>query len=278
MGRAAGGARAPAGRGRQGAPLILAQISDPHLRIGPGDRGSAEALAAAVRAIAELDPAPAAVLVSGDLTDHATGAEYERVAELLEPLAMPVHVLPGNHDDPDGLRTHLGAPGRSGEPLQYAQRIGPLRVIACDTTRPGRIDGALGEERLGWLEAQLAEEPDTPTVVAMHHPPILTGVGALDLVGLAAADRAALGELVARSPQVRRLVAGHIHRAATGAVGGCPAFVCPSSYLQLSLDLGPSSQIALVREPPGFALHVATGDGLTSHVQPIGDYGPPFLL
>lgn len=262
----------------EGPPVVLAQISDPHLRIGPGDLGSADALAAAVRAVGELDPAPAALLVSGDLTDHATDAEYARVAELLAPLSMPIHVLPGNHDDPDGLRTHLGAPGRSGEPLQYAQRVGPLRLIACDTTRPGRIDGALGAERLGWLEAQLAEEPDTPTVIAMHHPPILTGVGALDVVGLPETDRIALGELVARNPQVRRLVAGHIHRTATGALNGCAAFVCPSSYLQLALDLGPSSGIALVREPPGFALHVATGDGLASHVQPIGDYGPPFLL
>jgi 3',5'-cyclic AMP phosphodiesterase CpdA len=258
--------------------VVLAQLTDPHLHIGPGDLGSAEALAAAVRAIAALDPAPDALLVTGDLVDHATDREYARVAELLAPLPVPVHVLSGNHDDPDGLRAHLGAPGSAGEPLQYARRIGPLRLIACDTTRRGRIDGALGAERLGWLEAELAGEPDTPTVLAMHHPPFLTGADALDAVGLAEADRAALGELVARHSRVTRIVAGHIHRTAVGAVGGCPAFVCPSSYLQISLDLSPASRIALVREPPGFALHVATTEGLTSHVQPIGDFGPPVRI
>jgi Icc protein len=258
-------------------PVVLAQISDPHLHIGPRDLGSAEALAAAVRAVDELDPAPAALLVSGDLTDHATDAEYARVAELLGQLSIPIHVLPGNHDEPDGLRSHLGAPGQAGEPLQYSQPIGPLRLIACDSTRRGRIDGALGAERLSWLEAQLSEEPGTPTVIALHHPPILTGVGALDAVGLAPADRVALGDLVARNPQVKRIVAGHIHRTATGALGGCPVFVCPSSYLQLVLDLGPASEIALIREPPGFALHVGVDGGLTSHVLPIGDYGKPFV-
>jgi hypothetical protein len=82
---------------------------------------------------------------------------------------------------------------------------------------------------------------------------------------------------VARNPQVARIVAGHIHRTATGVLGGCPVFVCPSSYLQLVLDLGPGSEIALIREPPGFALHVAVDGGLTSHTQPIGDYGEPFV-
>ena len=155
---------------------VLAQISDPHLRIGRGDRGSAEALTAAVGAVAALHPAPEAVLLSGDLTDHATDSEYERVRELLAPLSMPVHVLAGNHDDADGLRAHFGAPGAAGEPLQYSARIGSLRLIACDTTLPGRIDGALGPQRLAWLEAELAADRETPTVVAMHHPPVLTGL------------------------------------------------------------------------------------------------------
>lgn len=257
--------------------MTLAQISDPHVRIGAGDLGSAEALAAAVRAVGDLRPAPDAVLVSGDLTDHASAAEYERVAELLAPLAMPVHVLAGNHDDADGLRAHLGAPGGSGEPLHYADRVGELRLVACDTTIAGRVEGALGAERLDWLRQRLAEDGDAPTIVAMHHPPVSTGVPAIDALGLAQADRVALAELLAGAPQVKRVVAGHVHRAATGEVGGRAVFVCPSSYLQLALDFG-SGEIALVREPPCFAVHVATGREVVSHLQPIGDYGPSFTI
>jgi hypothetical protein len=55
-------------------------------------------------------------------------------------------------------------------------------------------------------------------------------------------------------------------------------FVCPSSHFQLALDLSPNSKVALIREPPGFALHVAVGAELISHVQPIGDYGPPVRI
>jgi 3',5'-cyclic-AMP phosphodiesterase len=131
--------------------VILAQLTDPHITIGPGDAGSAEALAAAVEGVNTFDPLPDAVLLTGDVTEHATAAEYERAAELLAPLSMPVHLLVGNHDDPDGIRAHLGAPGAPGEPLQYATQIGPLRLIACDTTVRGQDAGALGPERLAWL-------------------------------------------------------------------------------------------------------------------------------
>jgi 3',5'-cyclic-AMP phosphodiesterase len=254
---------------------ILAQISDPHVGIDPGDLGSGDSLAAAVRAVAQLDPAPDAVLVSGDLTNDPTDAAYERVAELLAPLTAPVHVLAGNHDDTDALRALLGAPGEKGQPLQYVEQIGGLRMIALDTTLPGRDDGALGAERLAWLDAQLAAGADTPTIVAMHHPPVWTGIPAIDELGLAESDRLALAELLARHPQVKRVVAGHVHRGLTGEAGGCPVFVCPSTHLQLALDLD-ATEIELVREPPCFALHVATGDQVVSHLAPIGDYGPSF--
>jgi 3',5'-cyclic-AMP phosphodiesterase len=258
--------------------VILAQLTDPHITVGPGDAGSAEALAAAVAAVNGFDPRPDAVLLTGDVTEHASEAEYERAAELLAQLSIPLHLLVGNHDDPDGIRAHLGAPGDQGEPLQYSQALGPLRLVACDTSVRGQDAGALGPERLAWLEAELERDRTTPTLLAMHHPPLLIGMGVLDEIGLAQDDRLALRELLSANPQVKRIVTGHVHRGATGAIGGCPVFVCPSSYLQLALDLRPDSEIALVREPPCFGLHVTLDDELTSHVVPIGDYGPPFRL
>jgi 3',5'-cyclic AMP phosphodiesterase CpdA len=240
--------------------MILAQLSDPHMRLPPDDDGAGEALAAAVRAVLALDPLPDAVIVTGDLANGATPEEYARVRELLAPLPMPVHLLPGNHDDPAVV------------PAGYAVRVGEMRLVACDTTIPGRDDGALDLE---WLAACLDEDRESPTIVAMHHPPILTGMPVMDALGLPEADRAAFAELIAGTPQVKRVVSGHVHRAATGESGGRPVFVCPSSHLQLALDLE-ADEISLVREPPCFALHVATGCEVVSHLQPVGDYGPSF--
>jgi 3',5'-cyclic AMP phosphodiesterase CpdA len=226
---------------------ILAQLSDPHIRVGPDDQGSAAALAKAVDAVLALDPLPDAVLVSGDLADGATAAEYDRVRELLTPLPMPVHVLPGNHDqlDWDG---------------PYAADVGELRLIGCDTTRPGRDDGRLD---LGWLEAQLAQSM-APTIVAMHHPPLLTGIGGLDAIGLPALERAALAALLERSPHVRRVVAGHVHRAAFATLGGCAVVTCPGTNLQTKLEIG-TPGFTIGSDPPAFLVHTVD----VAHVQPI---------
>jgi 3',5'-cyclic AMP phosphodiesterase CpdA len=96
-----------------------------------------------------MQPKPDAVLVSGDLTDHATDGEYEQVRELLVPLDARLYVLPGNHDDRRALHRHFGVLGADGEPVQYSVDLGPLRLVVLDTTRPGEDPGALDAERLG---------------------------------------------------------------------------------------------------------------------------------
>jgi 3',5'-cyclic-AMP phosphodiesterase len=255
-------------------PFLLAQLSDSH--VSDDDDGRALALAAAVRWVLALDPAPGAVLVSGDLTEHGSASEYERVRELLSALTMPVHVLAGNHDDPAVMRKSfplpLAAAGTPSEDYRYATRCGPLRLVACDTTQPGRDDGAFGDERLAWLEAQLTEDRDTPTIVAMHHLPLPTGIPAMDALGLPRGDRVAIDELVAAFPHVGAIVTGHVHRAVVGTLGGCAVFACPSAWMQLALDLQEPTRVKMVREPPAFGLHVAVAGELVSHVQPIGEW------
>jgi Icc protein len=242
-------------------PTLIAQLSDPHVRV-PEEHGSADALARAVAAVLQLETLPNAVLVTGDLAEHADAAEYERVRELLAPLPMPVHVLPGNHDDPLAMREHFPLDGDG--PYQYAARCGALRLVVCDSSRRGRDDGELD---LDWLEAQLAAE-DAPTIVAMHHPPLLTGIGGLDAIGLPTAQRAALAELLARSPHVRRVAAGHVHRGAFGALGGCGVVACPSTNLQARLQIG-TEGFEIGDDPPAFAVHALVDGELVSHVQPI---------
>jgi 3',5'-cyclic-AMP phosphodiesterase len=210
--------------------------------------------------------------VSGDLVNHPGAREYQRVRELLAPLQMPVFVIAGNHDDRDALREYFalteGSTGTVGAPLAYSVSIGDLRLLACDSTIPGQEEGAFDEERRSWLKAELAAAAETPTIVAMHHPPLLTGMPAFDEIGLPEVDRIALGELLAGAPNVLRVVAGHIHRAVFSTAGGCGVVVCPSTHLQAPLEIG-TTELHLVPEPPGFALHSRVDGGIASHIQPI---------
>jgi Icc protein len=188
--------------------------------------------------------------------------------ELLEPLGVPAYVLAGNHDDRRALHRHFGVPGGAGEPVQYSVDLGPLRLVNVDSTIPGEDAGALGPERLGWLESELAAAPGQPTLVAMHHPPLLTGVAVWDEMGLAAADRRALGAVIEPHRQVRRLVAGHFHRTMTGDLAGRPVMVSPSTYVQFHLDFT-QQELELASVPAGFVLHAVVDGELISHIEPV---------
>ncbi len=249
-------------------PFLLAQLSDPHIGAEWADGDPVAGLAAAVESVRSMRQQPDAVLVSGDLADNATDAEYEQVRQLLAPLHAPLYVLPGNTDDRRALHRHFGVPGADGDPVQYSVDLGPLRIVVLDTTRPGEDPGALDAERLGWLDDELATAPQVPTLLAMHHPPLVTGVPALDDFGLPAADRRALGEVVERHQHVRRLVAGHVHRTMTGEFAGRAVLTIPSTYVQACLNFGPEED-EWAAEPTGFALHAMLDGELISHVQPV---------
>jgi Icc protein len=250
--------------------FLLAQLSDPHIGADWGYGDPVAGLAAAVESVRSVRPQPDAVLVSGDLADNADDAEYRQVRELLAPLRAPFFVLPGNHDDRSALRRHFDLPGVDGEPVQYAADLGPLRLIALDTTRPGEDSGALDAERLAWLDEQLAAAPDAPTLLAMHHPPLSTGAPAWDEIGLPVADRQALGEVLARHRQVRRIAGGHVHSTITAELAGRAVLTIPSTYVQSRLDFD-TQEIELAAKPAGFAIHVVVDGEVSSHVQSIGD-------
>jgi 3',5'-cyclic-AMP phosphodiesterase len=250
-------------------PFLLGQLSDPHIGADWGGGDPLAKLARVIDAVRAMRPAPDAVLVSGDLSEHATDAEYEQVRELLAPLETPLYVLPGNHDDGRALHRHFGVPGGGGEPVQYSVVLGPLRLVVLDTTRPGEDPGALDAARLDWLDAELAQAPELPTLIAMHHPPLATGVPAWDELGLPAADRRALAGVIERHRQVRRLVAGHVHRVMTADLAGRPVMTVPSTLIQGRLNIG-SHEIELdPGEPSGFALHAMVDGQLVSHLQPV---------
>ena len=220
----------------------------------------------AVEAVCALRPAPVAVLVTGDMADNRADAEYEQLRDLLDRIDAPAFVLPGNHDDRAALRRHFDVPGEGDQPIHYAADVGPLRLIALDTQVPGKDHGQLDSEQLAWLDSILAAEPDTPTLIAMHHPPLVTGMPSMDAIGLAGPNRRALAEVVARHPKVSRIVCGHIHRAIAGELAGRPVLVAPSTYVPLRLDFE-SEEIRLApEEPTGFAIHSLLDGALVSHV------------
>ena len=260
--------------------MILAQISDTHISLGT--KRSLEAAAALQRAVShlmQLPKRPDLVIVSGDCTDNGNVDEYDQFKALLAPLTMPVFVIPGNHDDRIHMQEAFGAQGSSPLPgfVQYAIDQHPVRVIALDTNVPGQPEGLLCDQRLRWLDERLAEAPQQPTLLVMHHPPFATGLRVVDDIGLQNAD--AFGAVVACHPQVERIVAGHVHWVMQRRFHGALAMTCSPTDHHLLPDFQRPEQLAVVAQAPSCYLHVwSSTTGLITYTSMIGDYEPPQLL
>ena len=259
--------------------MIIAQLSDPHISQVGGDSdrkyATADNLQRAIAHLTRLPAPPDVVLITGDCADGGGAAEYERFRDLLRPLTMPVFVVPGNHDDRGHLREMFGPQGAASLPgfVQYVVDEWPVRLIALDTNVPGQGVGQLCAERLGWLEQRLAEAPGRPTMIFLHHPPFQTGLPLLDELGLAGADE--LGAIVARYPNVERIVAGHVHATMQRRFHGTLAMTCPSTAFQLVFDLRQPQRFSVVMEPLACLLHVwRDSTGLITHTSLIGEYEP----
>jgi 3',5'-cyclic AMP phosphodiesterase CpdA len=258
--------------------MLIAQISDLHLRTqGVRLFGSVDPFAALEEAVTHLNtlqPAPDVVIVSGDLVNDGGPEDYAALARLLQRLPMPIYAVPGNHDRRDLLREHLSFTGVLPEfgKLMFSVDDHPVRLIGLDTLVEGEHAGELGTDQLGWLDCELAAAPDRPTLMFLHHPPFLTGIGFMDRIPLK--DTAALSDVVARHPQVGVVTAGHVHRAMQSRFAGTIAMTTPGTAHQVVLDLMPDSVDRWIAEPPACLLHLWSREaGFVSHLSYIGDHG-----
>jgi 3',5'-cyclic AMP phosphodiesterase CpdA len=258
--------------------MLLCQISDPHIvprgQLAYGRIDTASMLERCVSKVLALPRQPDATIVTGDLTDNATPEEYDTLREVLTPLAarMPLYLMVGNHDDRELLRAafphHRYLAGEGGF-VQYVVDDFPVRLIVLDTLIPGAPGGRLCADRLRWLDQKLAES-NRPTIVAQHHPPLVTGLTIMDQMALE--DPAAEEAVIARHPHVERVICGHFHRNIQARFGGTIASVCPSAAHQLMLNLVPGAGIRFAFEPSEFQLHFWNGSRVITHTEVVEDF------
>ncbi|MCF8533783.1 MAG: phosphodiesterase [Reyranella sp.] len=267
--------------------MIVAQITDMHVRprgkIAYGRVDTNAMLGAAVAALEALPRKPDVVIASGDLTDCGLAEEYEVLRDLLGPLSMPVYLIPGNHDRRAEMHAAFASDGYLGNEdgfLHYVVENHPLRLIGLDTVIPGHGHGEMCPARLSWLADRLAEAPSRPTLIFMHHPPFRSGLVDMDAINCRNGN--AMAEVVARFPNVERVVCGHHHRPITTRWAGTIGSVAPSTAHQVTLDLlAHGNPASFSMEPPGLHLHLwSAGTGIVTHTVHVGDFkGPyPFVL
>lgn len=235
---------------------FLVQITDTHVvergTLLYGQADTARHLAETVSEINAMRPLPDGVLITGDLVEHPGPTTYSHFRDLIEPLRMPVFLMPGNHDSPEIMQYYFrDTPMFPAKPphFQYVIEDFPFRVLMLNSHFDNSELPHFGPRRRQWLEAALAES-DRPALVAIHHPPMKTGIGFIDMVG---PDwYRGLGEVLAQHPQVFKIICGHGHLDLQGRLGSVPVQMVGSIAHQLIAcrgeDIAPSFDN--VRVPP----------------------------
>ena len=264
--------------------LTIAQITDLHVTTDKdplNQQRNEERLRQVMRAIHELRPRPVAIIASGDLVDRGEREEYLELERLMADSEIPIFYGVGNHDSREGFLSVFSGPGAQTDEngfVQYAVDFGPMRMVVCDTLE-GPNHGDYCENRAAWLAKTLDEEPDKPTAVILHHPPIPSGIQWMD-PDPQSPWIARLAAVLKGRDQVQVMMCGHIHRAFTGLFAGHVLSAAPATSIQLTLDLTevdmhvPDGREILVEEPPAFALLMCQAGHLTTHICQAGDYTP----
>lgn len=250
--------------------MLLAQLTDTHIVDPAADSelvvDNNARLAMAVARLNAETVQPEMILATGDMTDNGTPVEMDVLAELLAPLRAPVLALPGNHDVRETFRTAFDMPWATEDShLSWAVDVGDLHIIGLDTVRPGSHGGLFDEERQRWLTDALDASGDRPTVIAMHHPPFLSGIHWMDTMRLDGLE--VFADVVGRRSNVIRILCGHLHRPLTATIGGVTTTVGPSTIHHVELNLAPDAPIEVIQDPAGYQLHNITGATWVTHIR-----------
>lgn len=203
--------------------MKLIQFSDIHLTTPPETiygRDPNVNFTAGLKHCLSLHSDAAALIISGDLTEHGELENYERLKAQIEGVRVPTYLTIGNHDNRDNFAKvfpeHIDENG-------FAQRVFKLPKgtgIMLDTRNPNEHWGELCTTRLEWLSKQL-KEVEGPVWLFMHHHPIRTHLERMDFFMMR--DHEAFGDIIAPyRDKIAHIFFGHIHLPTFGSLRGIP--------------------------------------------------------
>jgi Icc protein len=197
------------------------------------------------------------VFITGDLIQDESSGAYERFRDLMLPLNMRMHCVPGNHDVRDLMRRVCGIP-----PFSYCayEVVQNWLMIGLDSCISGEAGGKITADELDRFADIVSSSPAKHVVVCLHHPPIPVGSAWLDTVGLENGD-----EVLQRMQslgKVRLAVFGHVHQPYDAEHNGIRIVGTPSTCRQFKPG---SEDFAVDDRPPAYRHITLHSDGSTEN-------------
>lgn len=233
----------------------LLQITDCHLGEQQGERllglDTDQSLDYVLSHMFQQEQDVDLLICSGDLSNEAGASAYERLIARL-PTHIPQAWLPGNHDDNEVMRT-FAAPDRLFLPtLSFPY----WQVTLLDSSIPHAVPGFIEPAELQRAVDILEAFPHKSHLIFVHHPLQPVGCQWLDtqVIGNAPEVLAVL----ARYPQLKLVVCGHVHQDTHQSYGHIQLYSTPSTCIQFKPN---SDGFAVGDEMPGYRWFELHDDG-----------------
>ena len=256
-------------------------ITDTHL-LPPGELlyglNPIDRLALCVADVNRNHSDAAFAVLTGDLCHKGQPEAYAALKRELDKLAIPYHLLMGNHDDRANLRNTFPAVKADANGfIQYTLELGEgVLGICLDTNEPGKPWGTFCEKRAAWLKATLDQAGNRPVMIFIHHPPFKVRLKRMDDISLLEPQHFIAA--VAGRANIRHLFFGHLHRPVAGSWRGIPISTLRATSHQVALDFVIEGRIPGSHEPPAYGVCLLEGDQMIVHMHDFLDRTNTFLL
>lgn len=132
----------------------------------------------------KLEINPSYTIITGDISHTGTIQSYNQVKQYIskiQNLGGTVFPTMGTHDNRKNFKQILlEEPTQQEEPpCYYSKTIKGIHIIAMDSHTPDSKIGTFSQEQLEWLENELSEHNDTPSIIAFHEPIFFFGTHGL---------------------------------------------------------------------------------------------------
>lgn len=183
------------------------------------------------------------VVLSGDLVSDDLDPElYRYTYENIKTLNKPFYICPGNHDRVNLITENFDYEILfSGDQMYYSITRNDITLIFLDTSR-----NILSKEQYDFITTTTKNNPESMTIIFMHHPPIYLGCQfmdnkyALDNIGETT-------EFFTRLQNIHAIFCGHYHANITTVVGNTRLYTCPA----VSFQIDPASVETAISSPQG---------------------------
>nr|WP_295891811.1 metallophosphoesterase [uncultured Devosia sp.] len=199
-------------------------------------------------------------VLAGDLADLGQPSAYQHLKSIIARLPIPVHITLGNHDDRPVFLDVFGSDfvAETGK-VDKSIDIKGHRIILLDSSEPGRVDGVLSGIQIDWLRARLAEAIDRPVIVILHHNANALHIESDDIRIL---EPDAFIAALKTHPDIRQVIAGHVHLTSTATWRGLPFTTLSGSHYSCSVDQ-PHVPMRRLAGPGQMAFVIADAEGTT---------------